>query len=93
MKKKDKIFNLKLLSLFIAIAIMVFSCSKDDEVEHPKYGTVLNEDCSGTTQIIQYADGKGGYTTSSVENSDGCGYVPPVGGTFSGQPILIIILQ
>lgn len=78
MKEKNIILSLKCVSLFFALAVMVSSCSKEDEVEQPKFGTVLNKECSGTTQIIQYADGKGGFTTTNVENSIECGYEPPI---------------
>jgi len=76
MKKRNLKSNLKLLSvLFVLVAS---SCSKDDGVDQPKAGTVISKVCSGTTQIIKYADGNGGYTTTNIENSVECGYVPPV---------------
>lgn len=82
MIKRKFIFSSKLFTLFIVLVVVVTSCSKDDDIQQPKAGTVLNKECSGTTQIIQYADGKGGFTTSNIENSVECGYVPPV--SFNG---------
>ena len=79
MIKRKLIFSSKLVTLFIVLAVAVTSCSKDEDIQHPQAGTILNKECSGTTQIIQYADGNGGYTTSTIENSVECGYVPPVG--------------
>ncbi|MFG6685188.1 arabinan endo-1,5-alpha-L-arabinosidase [Mariniflexile sp. HNIBRBA6329] len=62
----------------LLLVYIVASCSKDDGMDQPKAGTVLSKDCSGTTQIITYADGKGGSTTSNIENSVECGYEQPV---------------
>lgn len=73
--------TIKLLGL-LAVLILA-SCSKSDEMEHPKQGTVLDTECSGTTQIITYADGNGGVTISRIENSIDCGYEAP-GETFNG---------
>ncbi|MFD0836723.1 arabinan endo-1,5-alpha-L-arabinosidase [Mariniflexile aquimaris] len=66
----------------LLLACFVASCSKDDGIDQPKAGTVISKDCSGTTQIIKYADGKGGYTINNIENSVECGYVQPV--SFNG---------
>lgn len=66
--------------LTIVLLVFVFvSCSKDDDsIEQPKAGTIISKECSGTTQIIKYADGKGGFTISNIENSVDCGYEAPV---------------
>lgn len=64
--------------------IFVVSCSKDDTINQPEAGTILSDDCSGTTQIIKYADGKGGYTLKNIENSVACGYVSPTPPFFAG---------
>ena len=71
--------KLNLNGLIFFFALLVISCSKDDGVENPKAGTVLSKECSGTTQIVKYADGMGGYTTNNIENSVECGYIQPVG--------------
>ena len=71
--------KLNLNRLILFFALLVISCSKDDGVENPKAGTVLNKECSGTTQIVKYADGKGGFTISNIENSLECGFIEPVG--------------
>lgn len=79
-------FYLKFNSILIfsLLFISINSCSKDDGVENPIEGAVLSKDCLGTTQVIKYADGNGGYTTGNIENSIECGYVPPVVETFPG---------
>lgn len=40
-------------------------------------GTYLTYTCSGTTINHRFADGGGGYYTTSIEKSPTCGYVPP----------------
>jgi len=82
-KLKYLIQFLKACTLFFMV-LFFNSCSKDDGVEQPKAGTLISKDCSGTTQVIKYADGKGSYTISNVQNSVECGYVAPTEETFKG---------
>jgi hypothetical protein len=42
----------------------------------PPYGTELARQCQGTTLVIRYADGHGGYFDDSTPDSPECGYVP-----------------
>lgn len=82
---KINVFKNITLRILFLVALAICGCSKDDDVvDFPKSGTVISKDCSGTTQIITYADGKGGTYTNSVENSVECGYEPPVVETFDG---------
>ena len=43
----------------------------------PNEGTVLDEYCNGTTNIIVTADGQGGQVLTEYPESAQCGYVPP----------------
>lgn len=88
MSKSKYLFQFLKTCTLSFVVLFFIGCSKDDGVDQPKAGTVLSKDCSGTTQSIKYADGKGGYTISNVINSVECGYVPPVGQTFNGPTYL-----
>jgi len=53
---------------------------------NPAEGTVLSESCDGYTLIQEIADGNGGSTEETTENSEQCGYEPPpVFGTPVGE--------
>ena len=47
-------------------------------VQHPDEGTVLDEYCDGTTNVIITADGQGGEVFTEKHESEACGYVPPL---------------
>jgi len=46
-------------------------------ITHPSQGTVLETSCDGTTLIETIADGNGGSTQETTENSEQCGYEEP----------------
>ena len=60
---------------------------------NPAEGTVLSESCDGYTLIQEIADGNGGSTEETTENSEQCGYEEPqfapagtpVGDSFCGR--------
>jgi len=43
----------------------------------PEEGTILDEYCDGTTNVIVTADGQGGELFTEQPESEACGYVPP----------------
>ena len=43
----------------------------------PEEGTILDEYCEGTTNVIITADGQGGELVTEQPESEACGYVPP----------------
>ena len=55
-----------------------------DPPPHPEYGTLLNSGCSKDypgVKWFQYADGDGGTYSEKDQQSEECGWEPPVAGT------------
>lgn len=45
---------------------------------YPAYGTLSGTSCTGTTKVLTYNNGTGGFYTTTVTDSTDCGYVAPV---------------